>query len=148
MGFASAGAADWAANAAARATAALPHIFNSGLLGWALVSAWKEQRYGRLVASFLAVVLVHGAWNAISLGLALSEFSVYVAEVPALLQSSYPWYAAWAVLIVGSLSGLIFNNRQMRKQAAHDESEELGYNLRLISQNLGENDNGIAQNPD
>lgn len=148
MGFASAGAADWTASAAARATAALPHIFNSGLLGWALVSAWKESRYGRLAATFLAVILIHGTWNAISLGIALSEFSSFSANVPAIFQNSYPWYAAWGLMVLGSFVGLIFNNRQMRKQVANKAQENLGYNLRLLSQTLGENDNGITQNPD
>ena len=148
LGFSSAGAADWAASAAARATSALPHIFNSGLLGWALVSVWKEKRYGRLAGTFLAVILIHGAWNVISLGLALSEFSPFVADVPAFLQNSYPWYAAWGLMVIGTLAGLILNNRQMRKLAASEESEKLGYNSRLLSQNTGGNDNGITQNPD
>ena len=60
IGFTSAGSADWISSVAARTTTALPHIFNSGLLGWALVSAWHEHRYGRLLATFLAVILVHG----------------------------------------------------------------------------------------
>lgn len=148
LGFASAGAADWTANAAARATAALPHILNSGLLGWALVSAWKEHRYGRLTATFLAVILVHGVWNAVSLGIALSEFSPFIANVPALLQNRYPWYAAWALLVLGSLVGLIFNNRQMRKLVSNEENEKLRYNSRLLSNNFGENDNGIFENLD
>jgi RsiW-degrading membrane proteinase PrsW (M82 family) len=119
LGFASAGAADWTASAAARATAALPHIFNSGLLGWALVSAWREARYGRLAATFLAVVLVHGTWNAISLGIALAEFAPFVADTPVLLQNPVAWYAAWGVLALGSLVGLFLNNRRMRKQAVN-----------------------------
>ena len=52
IGFTSAGSADWAASIAARTTTALPHIFNSGLLAWALVSAWKEHRFGRLFPRF------------------------------------------------------------------------------------------------
>jgi hypothetical protein len=115
IGFTSAGSADWAASIAARTTTALPHIFNSGLLGWALVSAWREHRFGRLLAAFFAVVLVHGAWNAISLGLAMSGFAEYVAEVPAILQSNAPWLAAWGLMVIGTLTGLIYCNSQMRK---------------------------------
>jgi RsiW-degrading membrane proteinase PrsW (M82 family) len=143
LGFSSAGSADWLANAAARATAALPHILNSGLFGWALVSAWKEARYARLAGTFLTIILIHGTWNAISLGIALSEFSSYIADVPLLLQHSYPWYAAWILLALGSLGGLIFNNRQMRKQVANEQIEKLGYNSRLLSQTSGEDANGI-----
>jgi hypothetical protein len=115
IGFTSAGSADWMANVAARTTTALPHIFNSGLLGWALVSAWREHRFGRLLATFIAVVLVHGTWNAISLGLAMSGLASYMADVPAILQNELAWLAAWGLMAFGTLIGLIYNNRQMRK---------------------------------
>jgi hypothetical protein len=115
IGFTSAGSADWLANIAARTTTALPHIFNSGLLGWALVSAWREHRFGRLFATFFAVVLVHGTWNAISLGLAMSGLAAYVADVPAILQNEFAWLAAWGLMAIGTFIGLVYNNRQMRK---------------------------------
>jgi hypothetical protein len=115
IGFTSAGSADWISSVAARTTTALPHIFNSGLLGWALVSAWHEHRYGRFLATFIAVILVHGTWNAISLGLAMSSMSSYVADAPILLQSEIAWIAAWAVMAIGTFMGLLYNNRQMRK---------------------------------
>jgi hypothetical protein len=117
IGFTSAGSADWAASIAARTTTALPHIFNSGLLGWALVSAWREHRFGRLLATFFAVILVHGTWNAISLGMAMSGLSSYVADAPAILQYDFAWLAAWGIMAVGTLIGLVYNNGQMRKQS-------------------------------
>jgi len=120
IGFTSAGSADWVSSVAARTTTALPHIFNSGLLGWALVSAWREHRYGRLLATFIAVILVHGAWNAISLGLAMSSLSSYVAETPLLLQSEAAWIAAWGIMAIGTFLGLLYNNRQMRKASNTD----------------------------
>jgi RsiW-degrading membrane proteinase PrsW (M82 family) len=115
IGFTSAGSADWAASIAARTTTALPHIFNSGLLGWALVSAWREHRFGRLIATFFAVILVHGTWNAISLGLAMSGLAPYVAEAPAIFQNDFSWLAAWGIMAAGTLIGLVYNNHQMRK---------------------------------
>jgi RsiW-degrading membrane proteinase PrsW (M82 family) len=120
IGFTSAGSADWITSVAARTTTALPHIFNSGLLGWALVSAWREHRYGRLLATFIAVILVHGTWNAISLGLAMSSMSPYVADAPILVQNEIAWFAAWAVMAAGTFVGLIYNNRRMRKVAIQD----------------------------
>ncbi len=117
IGFTSAGSADWAASIVARTTTALPHIFNSGLLGWALVSAWQEHRYGRLFFAFFAVILVHGTWNAISLGLAMSGLSSFVAEVPAIIQNDFAWLTAWILMVVGTFVGLVYNNRQMCKQS-------------------------------
>ena len=115
ISFSSAGSADWAANVAARATAALPHMFNSGLFGWALVSAWKQHRFWLLALTFFSIILVHGTWNAVSLGLAMNNLSQYGTSIPLLLQNSYPWIAAWIVLATGSFGGLLFNNFQMRK---------------------------------
>ncbi len=148
IGFTSAGAADWAASAVARSTSALPHIFNSGLLGWALVSAWKEQRYGRLLGAFSAVLLVHGAWNAISLGLALNTLTAYVAVVPFFLQSSLPWYAGWSLLALGAFGGLIFNNHQMRQSLKNEPAAKLGYNRPLLSQTFGEKHDGSVEKSD
>jgi hypothetical protein len=154
IGFTSAGAGDWLASIVARATSALPHIFNSGLLGWALVSAWKEHRYLRLAAAFFAVVLLHGTWNAISLGLAMSGLSTYVAEVPVIFQNDFAWLAGWGMLAVGALIGLVYNNRQIRKLALNEAPEKVGYNLPLPggdapleTQISGEN-NGTFNNPD
>lgn len=155
VGFTSAGAGDWSASIVARATSALPHIFNSGLLGWALVSAWKKHRYLRLAAVFFAVVLLHGMWNAVSLGLAMSGLASYVAEVPAIFRYDFAWLAAWGVLAVGALLGLIYNNRQMRRLALNEVPEKVGYNLPLPdgdapleTQISGENNDGTAEIPD
>lgn len=148
IGFASAGSADWAVSAAVRATSALPHIFNSGMFGWALVCAWKERRFRQLATTFLTIILVHGTWNAISLGLAMSNFAPYVTDVPFYLQYSYPWIAAWIVLALGTFGGLIFINIQMRKLLINDQDEKAVYNSRLLSQTLGENNNGNPKNPD
>ena len=142
IGFTSTGSADWAINAATRATAALPHMLNSGLLGWALVSAWKEHRYGRLAKTFLAVILIHGTWNAISLGLAMNGLADYVSNVPFYLQNSYPWVCAWVLLAIGAFGGLVFNNVQMRKLRASEPDENIEYNSTLLSQTLGGNNDG------
>jgi RsiW-degrading membrane proteinase PrsW (M82 family) len=142
IGFASTGSADWTINVATRATAALPHMLNSGILGWALVSAWKEHRYGRLAKAFLAVILIHGIWNAASLGLAMNSLADYAADVPFYLQNSYPWASAWVLLAAGAFGGLIFNNIQMRKLQANEPDEIIEYNSTLLSPTSGGNNDG------
>jgi RsiW-degrading membrane proteinase PrsW (M82 family) len=114
IGYASTGSANWAANAAARATTALPHIINSGILGWGLVSAYQEHRFGRLAGAFLAAVLIHGAWNAITLGLVLTGLASVISDVPFYLKNVYPWITGWIILAIGVLIGLAFFNRQMK----------------------------------
>jgi RsiW-degrading membrane proteinase PrsW (M82 family) len=124
IGYTSTGTTGWAISAAARASTALPHILNSGMLGWALVSAYKEHRYARLIGAFLAAILLHGLWNAISLGLVMNGFSSLVADVPFYLQNAYPWFAGWIILTIGTFIGLIFNNRQMRNASRNQQPAE------------------------
>jgi hypothetical protein len=59
--------ANWVGVTVSRAGTDLLHILTAGLMGWALVAAWREGRYIRLVGTYLLVVTLHGAWNALSL---------------------------------------------------------------------------------
>lgn len=128
VGFSSAGAQDWLVNVLTRATAVLPHVFNSGLVGWGLVMAWQRQDYFRLGLAYLAAVLVHGAWNGLSVALALNSISGFAADVSPLIETPLPAVITWGVLILGILLGLFLANRQMRRQAASESVGEVGYN--------------------
>ncbi len=110
LGFTSSGSSDWVLNAMTRSTAALPHIFNSGMLGWALVAAWRDHKYWNLAKTFLAAILIHGTWNAVSLGFSISALYQSFDGVPAIFQSSFSWLAGWIMLTVGVFLGLIFIN--------------------------------------
>ncbi len=120
IGFSSAGAEDWLANVLTRATAILPHIFNSGLVGWGLVMAWQKRGYFQLGLAYLAAVLIHGTWNALSVALALHSLSGLAADVSPLIETPLPALITAGILIPGILLGLFIANRQMRKQAARD----------------------------
>ena len=114
IGFSSAGSTDWATNIVIRATADLPHIFNSGILGWALFSAWEKKQPWNLIKNFTLVVLIHGSWNAISLGLMMNNFSPFISEIPLYAQSPYPWILVWLVLVIFIFLGMLFNNSKAR----------------------------------
>lgn len=118
IGFSSAGAEDWLANVLTRATAILPHTFNSGLVGWGLAVAWQKRGYVRLGLAYLAAVLVHGVWNGLSVALALNSISGFAADVSPLIETPLPAAITWGVLVLGILLGLFLANRQMRRQAA------------------------------
>jgi len=120
IGFASAGAEDWLLNILTRAAAVLPHTFNSGLVGWGLVAAWQKRSYLRLGLAYVAAVLVHGAWNALSVTLALNAISGVAAGVSPLIETPLPAAITWGLLILGIFLGLLIANRQMRKQAARE----------------------------
>ncbi len=57
----------WAFAVTARAGTSLLHMVTAAISGWALALAWREGRYLRLVLSYLAVMLIHGLWNGLSL---------------------------------------------------------------------------------
>ncbi len=121
IGFSSAGAEDWLVNVVTRATAVLPHAFNSGMVGWGLVMAWQRRDYFRLGLAYLAAVLVHGVWNALSVALALNSISGFAADVSPLIETPLPATITAGVLIPGILLGLFLANRQMRRQAASSQ---------------------------
>ncbi len=73
--FSTAAGTQWGITMLGRAGTSLMHIAASGLVGYALVSAWEKRRYLHLAAAYLLAVALHGTWNAgvvvLSLGDAL-----------------------------------------------------------------------------
>jgi hypothetical protein len=63
LGNTSGGGIDWALLASSRISTLLLHSFTAGLVGWALVSAWSQRRYLRLVLTYALAVFIHGLWN-------------------------------------------------------------------------------------
>lgn len=58
---------DWAFLVFARIGTGVVHILTTGLVGWALALAWRQDRYLRLGAVYLLAVLIHGLWNGLTL---------------------------------------------------------------------------------
>jgi RsiW-degrading membrane proteinase PrsW (M82 family) len=64
----------WVVISITRVGTTLIHIFTSGLVGWGLATAWKEKKYLRLGAAYLAAVTVHATWNLLSLYNSFGQF--------------------------------------------------------------------------
>jgi hypothetical protein len=58
---------DWAALVISRGGTTLLHIVTTGLVGWGLAVAIQRGKYVKMVLAYLAAVLLHGTWNALSL---------------------------------------------------------------------------------
>ena len=124
------------ATAAQRAGSALPHMLNSGILGWALVSAWKERTYIKLGAAYLAVMLIHGLWNAISMALLLNALVPYAQQpVLPIIANPTPLFTGWVVLMLGTFCGLIYCNQALRRS----QPAQAEYNEQLSYLNSGDN---------
>jgi hypothetical protein len=52
----------------------LLHIFTAGMMGWALVNAWKNGKIWMLGVVYVAAIITHGLWNALVLGIGLTPF--------------------------------------------------------------------------
>jgi hypothetical protein len=145
LGFSSTGANDWLATASLRASSVLPHMFNSGVLGWALVSAWKKGKgsYLKLGLAYTAVMLIHGTWNAISVILWLNSLTPYIQKSPHFIQDSAPFFFGWTTMILGTFLGLIYSNRALRRNSAFG----VEYNEPLSSLKSGEK-HGNSENID
>ncbi len=107
---------EWAVALMTRATSALPHIANSALLGWALVSFWRKKGgVLQLGMAFLAVLLIHGLWNGIGLWMWVGSLLEPGPGIPAFLTDSITPTVAWSVLIAGLFTTLWFFNARLHR---------------------------------
>lgn len=109
---------EWTLAVVSRIGAGVIHIFNSALMGWALVLAWRKRRYLNLALTYLVVVAVHGAWNGLAI---LSAFEALLSEAGLELASNAATQlglaAPYILVMIGLvMSGLmIWMNARMRQ---------------------------------
>ena len=116
----SSSAEGWSFLVVARIGTAVIHILTTGMTGWALALAWSEGRYLRLAATYLAAVLIHAAWNAMTLLTTIPSLLETNAGLPDLGRLSQLGSVAPAGLVVLSIGGfilLLWANRAMRRPA-------------------------------
>ena len=54
---------DWLYFLLGRFGGTLIHIFNGGLIGWALTKTWRDLKFARLLVIYLLTFIIHGLWN-------------------------------------------------------------------------------------
>lgn len=120
------GSVGWAAIAGARAGTSVLHITASGLVGWGIVTAFKEKRIGRLVASYIAAVLIHGVWNAAAAGTGIAALGETVGRPEWLFMYAPALLCGLLVLGIGMFAVLLASNRKLRRasQAAGEGTPE------------------------
>lgn len=120
------GSVGWAVIAGARAGTSVLHITASGLVGWGIVTAFKEKRIGRLVASYIAAVLIHGVWNAAAAGTGIAALGETVGRPEWLFMYAPALLCGLLVLGIGMFAVLLASNRKLRRasQAAGEGTPE------------------------
>jgi len=99
---------DWLGFVVGRLGGTLLHIFNGGLLGWAMANAWQGKKPAKVVGIYFLTVLLHGIWN----GLAILELS------PQFIASGNLTYIFLAVYALILLVAFVLFSRKVERQAA------------------------------
>jgi hypothetical protein len=108
----------WPFAVGVRAGTSLLHIMLSGLMGYAIVGAFQEKRFGQLAATYLGVVAIHGIWNACAIGAGLSASGETLGK-PEWLTTFLPASVAGILVLgMGMFVVLIASNRKLRSMAA------------------------------
>ncbi len=99
---------DWLGFVVGRLGGTLLHIFNGGLLGWAMANAWQGKKPAKVVGIYFLTVLLHGIWN----GLAILELS---PQVIASGNLTYIFLAVYALIL---LVAFVLFSRKVERHAA------------------------------
>jgi hypothetical protein len=88
----------------------------TGLMGYAIVGAFQEKRFGRLLATYLTVVTIHGIWNACAVGAGLSINGEMLGKPE--WTSSFLAASVGGILVLsaGMFVVLIASNKKLRSE--------------------------------
>lgn len=116
-------AGEWASLLSSRVGTGLLHITTSALMGAAMVTAWRERRYLRLLGTYFLAVLLHGLWNMFAMLFTFSTLAELI-EQPGRLSTLQPiLIAVMSVLALVLFMILLVSNRRLQKIAPPSHSE-------------------------
>jgi len=108
------GTAGWPIIVSVRAGTSLLHMTASGLVGWGIVSAFREKRIVRFFSAYFCAVAIHGLWNACAVGAGLSVVGESIGRPEWLFNFIPAMLGGMFVLSIGMLAMLIASNRKLR----------------------------------
>ena len=108
------GSASWPFIVSVRTMTSLLHVTTSGLVGWAIVSAFKEKRSIRFFTAYFGAVTLHGVWNACAVGVGLSTIGESIGKPEWLFNYAPATLCGMIVLAIGMFSILITANKRLR----------------------------------
>ena len=111
----SAQTADWASLLFSRIGTGLLHITTSALMGAAIVLAWHERRYVRLVGTYFLAVLLHGLWNTAAVLFTFSSLAELFDQGRRLSTIQPVIVIAMAILAIGMFAILVLSNLRLRR---------------------------------
>jgi hypothetical protein len=128
LGNTSGGGESWAILASTRITTLLLHCLTTGMVGWALASAWNQKRYLRLGVTYAFTVMLHGLWNGMAVLSTISSLEGQVdIAIPANLQQIGNLSSVGViVLLVFNLILYIGFNALLRNRISTNDSLSTG----------------------
>ena len=111
---------DWLAFLLGRFGGTLLHVFNGGLLGWALAKTWNDQKGWRVAGIYLLTVVFHGLWNAFALLGRISPILKKTGETLAVPMSAFSLFVMIALLL---LAFILFTKKVSSIPAGSPASE-------------------------
>jgi hypothetical protein len=112
------GTVTWPFIVSVRAATSLLHVTASGLVGWGIVSAFREKRIMRFFAAYFSAVAIHGIWNACAVGAGLSAVGESIGKPEWLFNFIPAMLGGMFVLGVGMFVVLIASNRKLRNSSS------------------------------
>ena len=92
--------ADWLAFLLGRFGGTLLHVFNGGLLGWALAKTWNDRKGWRVAGIYLLTVVIHGLWNAFAVLGGVSSILKDAGQTLSVTSSAIPLVVMIALLLL------------------------------------------------
>jgi RsiW-degrading membrane proteinase PrsW (M82 family) len=114
---------EWASLLFSRIGTGLLHITTSALMGGAIVLAWRERRYLRLLGSYFLAVLLHGLWNSLAIIFTFSTLAELFEQPGSLGTIQLAMIIAMAILSVVLFMILLISNHGMRKTVTSPSTE-------------------------
>ena len=83
-------------------------------MGAAIVLAWRERRYLRLIGTYILAVTLHGLWNTFAILFTFSGLAQPLGQLGLLSTLQPIMIISLSILAIGLLAILVISNRKMR----------------------------------
>ena len=104
---------EWASLLLSRIGTGVLHITTSALMGAAIVLAWRERRYFRLLGIYILVVALHGLWNALAITYTFSSLVDFLDQPGPLMTLQQPIGIGMGILAMVIFGIMIISNRKV-----------------------------------
>ena len=109
---------EWASLLLSRIGTGILHITTSALMGAAIVLAWHQRRYFRLLGTYLLVIALHGLWNALAITYTFSSLGDLLDQPGPFMTLQQPIGIGMGILAIVIFGILIISNRKMTAAAS------------------------------